>query len=358
MRKNAYSRLMDSLNLRGGSVMPIDCKEFHDLIEELFDPEEALLFAAMPLGPAPADRIAKEAERNPDETEVLLERMADKGLIMYKHKGGEKTYATLPLVPGIFEFQFLKGESGQRDKRLAALFEAFFEVMRNLPPSDTKVPSFPFARIVPVEEEIPANTRIFPFEQVSEYINTAEYISVSTCYCRHHGDLIGHGCNKPKDVCLSLGPSAKFIIEKGFGRLVSREEAKGILQLSEDAGLVHIVSNTSKYIDFICNCCVCHCGILKSVKNLQTNYGISSNYIVAVDQESCQGCKLCIERCPVEAFSMNDDVAERDPEKCIGCGLCVSTCPSESLEMVLRSDRRTPPSNNSELMASIVASLE
>jgi electron transport complex protein RnfB len=55
---------------------------------------------------------------------------------------------------------------------------------------------------------------------------------------------------------------------------------------------------------------------------------------------------------------MNDDVAERDPEKCIGCGLCVSTCPSESLEMVLRSDRRTPPSNNSELMASIVASLE
>lgn len=359
MEMDVYSRLIDSLNLRADAVMPVKCREFYALLEGIFDPEEAELFARMPFGHAPAERIAAETGRELREVEALLGRMASKGLIIYTQKEGRRVYGTLPLVPGIFEFQFLKGETGERDKKIAALFEDFFVAMRSAPRDSTKAPTVPFARVIPVEEEIRASFHVLPYEQLSTYINSTDYITASTCYCRHHGDLIGQGCGKIKDVCLSLGYSAKFVLEQGFGRLICPEEAINILKRSREAGLVHIVSNTSKRIEFICNCCVCHCGILRSMKESGNNFGATSNYIVQVDQDSCQGCKACIETCPMEALSMNvDDVAERDAGKCIGCGLCVSVCPAESLEMILRPECRVPPKNNSELLASMLASMQ
>jgi NAD-dependent dihydropyrimidine dehydrogenase PreA subunit len=360
MGTEVYDRLIDSLNMRAGAVMPVACKEFYALLEELFTPDEADMFARMPFGLATPQQIASDAGRALADVEPLLERMAAKGLIIYTHKEGRKMYQTLPLVPGIFEFQFLKGEEGERDKHLARLFEDFFLAARNAPPASTKAPTVPFARVLPVEEEIPPGFTVLPYEQISTYLDSTEHITVSTCYCRHHGDLVNQGCGKIKDVCLSLGNSAKFIIEQGFGRAISPDEARAILKRSREAGLVHIASNTSKRIEFICNCCVCHCGILRMMKETgRREFGATSNYIVQVDQDSCQGCGACLDRCPMEAFSMTaDNVVERDEAKCIGCGLCISTCPSESLEMIMRPENHIPPRNNTELLAAMLASMQ
>jgi len=369
MEADVYTRLIDSLNMRGGAVLPIKCPEFYALLKELFTAEEADLFTKMPFGNAPAEEIAAAAQMDIVQTDAILDRMAGKGLIIYSYRdGGSKFYKTLTLVPGIFEYQFLKGETGERDKKLALLFADYFHAMSKLarPSEGAHGPSVPFSRVIPVEEDITASTEVLPYEQLTPYLESTDCITVSACYCRHHADLVGQGCGKLKDVCLSLGHSARFAIEKGFGRQITPEEAKEVLRRSAEAGLVHIASNTSKRIDFICNCCVCHCGPLRSMKLLQSAdggamgyaLGATSSYIVEVDQESCQGCGTCVERCPMEAFSMNDDVAEHDQSRCIGCGLCVSVCPTESLEMVLRADRKVPPKNNTELLAAMIDSLK
>ncbi|MBN1614493.1 MAG: 4Fe-4S binding protein [Deltaproteobacteria bacterium] len=369
MEDTIYTRLIDSLNMRGGAVLPIKCPEFYSLLRELFTAEEADLFTKMPFGHAAADEIARAAQMDTGQADAILDRMAGKGLIIYSYRdGGRKFYKTLTLVPGIFEYQFLKGETGERDKKIARLFHDYFHAMsRHASPSEgARGPSVPFSRVIPVEEDITANTEVLPYELLMPYLETTDCITVSTCYCRHHADLIGEGCGKIKDVCLSLGHSARFAIEKGFGRQITPQEAKEILRRSEEAGLVHIVSNTSKRIDFICNCCVCHCGPLRSMKMLQEAggetmgyaLGANSSYIVQVDQESCQGCGTCVERCPMEALSLKDDMAERDSGRCIGCGLCVSVCPTESLEMVLRADRKVPPKNNTELLAAMIDSMQ
>ena len=94
------------------------------------------------------------------------------------------------------------------------------------------------------------------------------------------------------------------------------------------------------------------------MKVQQRYFGGASNFVVEVDEDSCVGCETCIDRCPMEAFSMKEDVVERDVSKCIGCGLCVSTCDSEALKMVNRLDHQTPPRNHRELMTSMVASME
>jgi ferredoxin len=53
-----------------------------------------------------------------------------------------------------------------------------------------------------------------------------------------------------------------------------------------------------------------------------------------VDPEKCEGCETCVEECPVEAISINDDgVAEVDEDECVECGTCVDVCPNDAITM-------------------------
>ena len=52
-----------------------------------------------------------------------------------------------------------------------------------------------------------------------------------------------------------------------------------------------------------------------------------------VDQEKCTGCGLCVDACPVEAISMNDDKAQVDEATCTECGLCVDECPNDAITL-------------------------
>ncbi|MDD5679017.1 MAG: 4Fe-4S binding protein [Kiritimatiellae bacterium] len=54
---------------------------------------------------------------------------------------------------------------------------------------------------------------------------------------------------------------------------------------------------------------------------------------VQINQEKCTGCGLCVEACPVEAISMEDDKAKVDKDKCADCGQCVEECPNEAISM-------------------------
>jgi len=50
---------------------------------------------------------------------------------------------------------------------------------------------------------------------------------------------------------------------------------------------------------------------------------------------NCISCGLCIDVCPHEALSYDDDeLIIVDREKCVGSGECVEVCPSEALELV------------------------
>jgi heterodisulfide reductase subunit A len=54
--------------------------------------------------------------------------------------------------------------------------------------------------------------------------------------------------------------------------------------------------------------------------------------IVAVDEETCTGCGICIEVCPYEARVLNSKkrVAEVNEALCAGCGACIAACPSNA----------------------------
>ncbi len=364
MSVEIYQKTANALAARGGAIPVIKSNEFDALLRELFEPEEAELAAKMPSKPISSDEFARDLGENPGLVKSILEALADKGIVFTRDKDGVRVYSLMPLLPGIFELQFTTGVVNDRTKRLAKLFDDYFRlfderVMKPLKESNEKIALFPFSRVIPVEKELPGpETIVHPYSRVSEFIEKAEGIAVSTCYCRHHGELIGNPCDRPKEVCMSFGPQAKFIIERGFGRELDKKEARKVLDIAEEAALVHCSSNTGDYITFMCNCCDCHCGIIKSIKSGIIPMSANSDFIAKLDREKCTGCGTCLDRCQVDATTFgDDDLAVLNENRCIGCGLCVSTCLGEAMTLVLREKTAAPPAGTRELSQAMKASV-
>jgi len=360
MTEPFYEKLVDALNSRGGIMPAIKCKELFALLEELFTPEEAELATKLPPSPIPAETFAREIAGDPKEVESLLETMANKGLVFCGERDGVRFYNLMALAVGIFEMQFMKGEVSDRARKLARVFEDYANALQKLaaaaPPSSA---GFPAARVLTVEKEIPASTEIHPYDRVSEYIANSDYITVGTCYCRHHGELLGRPCDKPKDVCMAFGHWAQFIAERGFGRLMSKEEALQVLDRAERAGLIHCTTNISKRLHFLCNCCVCHCPIIGSVKNAAVPSMVaSSSFIASLEEGACSGCGDCVERCQMDALTMEGDIVVLDAERCIGCGVCISVCPTGALRLELREEAPVPPFDGEEFNQAMRSSLQ
>ncbi len=53
-----------------------------------------------------------------------------------------------------------------------------------------------------------------------------------------------------------------------------------------------------------------------------------------VDPDKCIGCTICVQKCPVQAITMQDGKAVIDREKCIQCGLCIKACPVTAISVV------------------------
>jgi Fe-S-cluster-containing hydrogenase component 2 len=55
---------------------------------------------------------------------------------------------------------------------------------------------------------------------------------------------------------------------------------------------------------------------------------------VRIEEQSCRGCKMCVDICPTEVFCFNEvkKTAQVDTEEdCIGCLSCSYLCPSGAI---------------------------
>lgn len=51
-------------------------------------------------------------------------------------------------------------------------------------------------------------------------------------------------------------------------------------------------------------------------------------YIIS---EECLACGVCMDECPEDAISEDEDIFVIDPKKCTDCGSCAEICPNESI---------------------------
>jgi Pyruvate/2-oxoacid:ferredoxin oxidoreductase delta subunit len=357
MPAEVYRRMCEILAKRGGAYPGIDIPQFYALVEELFTPEEAEFYNAIPKGSHPAEAIAKSLAKEIGAVTQILEGMADKGLCTADSKEGVTYYGAPVFVPGIFEYQFMKGTASERDKKIAGLIHAYkaaVEILRG----PVKI-TYPTTRVIPVDRKIPAENTVRTYHQVASYIDHYHPLSVSTCFCRHEAKLVDENddCGKPNEVCMQFGRGAQFVIDRKMGRQISKEEAREILKKTEEAGLVHATSNRQE-IDFLCNCCSCHCVILKTaLAQPKPGLALNSGFNPVFSQDRCTSCGICIDRCPAGALSLGDtEVPEANLDRCIGCGVCATGCEFEAIVLVERPGVLPPPVDQRALQEAVRAS--
>ncbi len=358
MSEDVYKKLCAEMARRGGRYPGKDIPEFYALTEELFTPEEAAVTAAMTSRMAAAETIAKNMGKDVKEVEAVLEGMAGKSLCLSVDKDGTRFYIAVPFVPGIFEFQFSRGTRTEKDRRIARLIHAYKEAFNRIHPPEKRV-GFSTNRVIPVNETIRPESKVHTFNQINSYIDKADPIGVYTCFCRHEAKLLDEkdDCGMPMEVCMLFGVGARFFIERGVARQLTKEEAKKVLRTAAEAGLVHAGLN-SQELDFICNCCPCHCMILKdALSRPKPGRFLSSGYQPRINPDVCTGCETCIGRCPAKAMTQSGDVPAVDPDRCFGCGVCAVGCPMEAIEMVEKEGVPIPPLNRKELEKMVEAKM-
>ncbi|UCF93031.1 MAG: 4Fe-4S binding protein [Desulfobacterales bacterium] len=363
MEKALLAELCNNLNRLGGMIPAVPCPELTELLEELFTEEEAEIAAKLPPAATAAPALAAKLARPEAEIISLLESMADKGTVLTRKKDGIVLYRLLAIMPGMFEFQFMRGTDTARDRRLARLYKSYRAIAESLVTQTlTAVKKItPPARIIPVEKTIQAGQTVYTFDQLSRYIESAEAIAVGHCFCRHQSYLLGEtGCEAPKESCMNFGPGAQYTAERGITRMIGKEEAYQILKACEDHGLVHLSSNTSEFLEYLCNCCGCHCDILQKAKQTAKPIWIAtSGYLAKVDEELCESCGTCVELCQMEAVALNaDEKATVDENRCIGCGACANGCPTEAISMLRHPDVPTPPATARDLRRAMLSDIQ
>lgn len=316
------------------------------LLAKIFTPEEAALAVVMRLGKEPAAAIASRAGKDPDETYRALKAMARKGLILASKGQGELVFGLMPFVVGIYEEQLPR-----LDEELATLFEEYYQETGG---GGALIQAAPAGhRVIPVEQSIPFEPEIFPYERASELLLGAKAWGVRNCICREQQRLVGKGCDHPVEVCLVFAPFEGAFDRSDVTRAITKEEALTILRETEEAGLVHSTANYRDGNFYICNCCSCCCGFLRSVVEFGVPTAIAhSDFRAVVDEGECTGCGECVDRCQFGALSVPGDSCVVDYSRCVGCGQCTMVCPSEALRLERRpeSEISPPPLDRKEWM--------
>ena len=344
---DTYEKLRDILhkNPIGAPKSPA----FDEILRILFTPEEAEVAVGMTFVPKDVEQIAQSAAVTTEKAASLCESMAAKGVVFSREKKGAVGYALLPTIPGLFEFPLMTGGGAPVHDRLAALWKLFYEegLGREFGASDT-----PVMRVIPIEQTIDAHSEVLHFDLASKMLERAETFGLAQCACR----VSVGACDKPWETCFVFDGAARFLIDRGIAREITKEQALETLRTAEEAGLVHMGTNSQDRVAAICNCCPCCCIALRGWTQLKNpNAYAKSRWRASVDAHLCTGCETCRdERCPVDAIELEDSVAAVREDRCIGCGLCASTCPESAISLIPRQDRVDPPATIQEMGARVL----
>ena len=357
--KDAYKKLEERTNwfTQGGPA----AETLYKILQVLYTEKEAKWVALLPVRPFTLKKAAKIWGTSEAKAEKFLDHLCDKALLVDSFYKGERRFVMPPPMAGFIEFALMRTRGDIDQKYLAELYYQYMNVEEDFVKDLFFVTETRLGRVF-VQEPVLTNDKmnhILDFERATHIVEAAEYIGLGLCYCRHKMYHAGHPCeiNAPWEVCMTFDNVARSLAEhKGYARLISKEEAKEVLQLSYESNLVQIGENVREHPAFICNCCGCCCEALQAARRFSPMQPVATtNYIPEVSVETCVGCGKCEKVCPILAISMEtpgeDDVRKKkwakvDTEICLGCGVCARNCPTKAIKLERRPVQIITPVNS------------
>ena len=323
------------------------------LLKKLFEETEAKIALNLSVVPESMDRIFgrfKEGEITREVLQEKLEGLFDKGAIMAQTHGKKgRMYQKLPLAIGMFEYQV--------DRITRELAEDFFQYEDDGFAEAFLRPKTKQLRTIPVHVDIKPEFLIGSYDNARELIAASPGpFGVMNCVCRQARQKMGETCKQTDilETCFTLGNSARFMMEKGAARELSREEMLELITRAEREGMVLQPSN-SRSPGFICCCCGCCCGVLSAAKKYPSPAEfVQSNFYAEIDPGSCIACEECMEICQMDALIPVNNHTEVLRSHCTGCGNCINVCASKAITLLKKEKQTIPPKDQSVMYRNMV----
>lgn len=359
--KDAYKNLEERINwFTQGAPQSAT---LYKILQVLYTEKEAKWVSLLPVRPFTLKRAAKIWGTTEAKAEKLLDHLCEKALLVDSEYHGQRQFVMPPPMAGFIEFALMRTRGDIDQKYLSELYYQYMNVEEDFVKDLFFATETRLGRVY-VQEPVLTNDKtnhILDYERATHIIEEAEYIGVGTCYCRHKMYHAGHPCeiDAPWDVCLTFDNVARSLAQHGdYTRLISKEEAREVLELSYESNLVQIGENVREHPAFICNCCGCCCEALQAARKFSPMQPVATtNYIPKIALEKCVGCGKCASVCPILAISMKErenqpegekkkKFAAVDTEICLGCGVCARNCPTKAIELERRPIQVITPVNS------------
>ncbi len=350
-KKSSLVPLIDRLNKY--PIGLFDNEKLRQILALLFSEEEAFVASRFPLEESTLAELVRATGIEGEKLFLILETMADKGLVMDLEYNKTTYYLLMPGLIGFFEFTFMKQRADLPVEELARLMtEYLYDDPRDGMAKEFMGGKTQLTRALTYDDHIPVSSVVTSYESAQEIIKNSDFGAVGMCYCRHKKEHLKEVCDKDapsKNICISLGTAAKFMARRGFAEERSTQELLDILAVAREYQLTHITDNIRHKPSFVCNCCSCCCELLAGVQNGFPNGVAKANYVLVKNDDECTGCGLCAKACNVAALDMQKVEGQKQramhikEDQCLGCGACISSCPTDALS--LKSVKRDQPPN-------------
>lgn len=345
----AYDALLEKLSYP-------ESARLRKVVENLMTPDQAKMVAALP---GTAEDVAQTTGFAPATIQEELDSLFFKGVVF--PKGDFEHREFFRFARGIMQFHdathATKKRDVVRDKEFYELWHDFCinEWYADLGRQQAAMPMAP-TRIVPAYKSIKDLPDMQPYEDFRELIKAQERVAVVPCACRYRTAAVGEPCDCCDEeegwTCLQFGRAADYVVTRDSGNELSPEEALELVDKLEDDGLLHIWPNTTAMTGFhtSCQCCRDCCVSYVPMDMRDETMDLvwaKSRYEAVIDQETCDGCQDCVERCHFDAIEMvKPEGAPKgrkskklkamiEPDKCWGCGVCVLVC-NETHSMTMK----------------------
>ena len=343
---NVYVKLRTLVHTYGigiGNEMTDTCFDFW---KRYFSEEEAQVYLEMPWGKFfTALDLSATTGRDLEYCKQVLADLASRGVLFPMTEGGNQFYRQIAFLQGSCESTLCDLTTDPVNYLMAMKAATTDTTGDRFMYNGT---SFYYA--IPCDRSVVSSGEIDPYDDWEAIINSKENFALAPCYCKTSAavasgqvipewnsdewdEVTSDFSGFPLRTCLLMGAEADFFVELGTAKPVTKEEALDLIRRRADEGFI-IESYYSKTTEVLCSCHVKDCGHLKFHKSIPVETYANSNerpntshFELVYDKEACIQCGACVDRCPMESVTLDEEGYPQVDAHCFRCGQCAMTCP-------------------------------
>jgi len=228
-----------------------DSDDITELIKARYTPEDAALLIDVPFDERTIEELAEIKNTEPQDLKPRLDALAKKGVVWKIFRSGKDRYRLCePFIVFYRSVYWGGGRNSEHYVMAPLLNKTFGQYFEQFAHARTRG-----LRTLPVESVIEDTRGVMPFEDVLKVLDDQDFFCVGNCSCKakHNLDPDHENCKHYpfEENCVHFGDFARYMVENGHGRELSREECRDVLLRCADAGMVHGVSNWAQPVDTI-----------------------------------------------------------------------------------------------------------